>query len=61
LAVLNGKRTKQLERRKKKMLSMKFNDRQRRRRTEWKKNVMQKQTYEGREELQNKQRTVRSD
>jgi hypothetical protein len=49
LAVLNGKRTKQLERRKKKMLSMKFNERQRRRRTEWKKNVMQKQTYEGRE------------
>jgi hypothetical protein len=61
LAVPNGKRTKQLERRKEKMLSMKFNDRQRRRRTEWQKNVMQKQTCEGREELQNRQRTVGSD
>jgi hypothetical protein len=52
---------KQLERRKETMLSMKFNDRQRRRRTEWQKNVMQKQTCEGREELQNRQRTVGSD
>jgi hypothetical protein len=33
-AVLNGERMKQQERRKEKMLSMKFNDRQSRRRVE---------------------------